>query len=115
MFRDARASASMKEAFEVRFEPVSSTTSNVKVFPTELYIGKRSIDYLARGNLYNISGFPEKLSSSARLLSFLRPLSLSISDSSALIFPKFRQVLGSVLSYGLSLLIADFLDYYGGP
>ena len=34
--RTARASASRKETVEVRFEPVSSTTSNVKVLPTEL-------------------------------------------------------------------------------
>ena len=33
----ARASVSIKETFEVRFEPVPSTKSNVKVLPTELY------------------------------------------------------------------------------
>ena len=32
----ARASASVKETFEIRVEPVSSTTPNVKVLPTEL-------------------------------------------------------------------------------
>ena len=35
-FRCARASVSVKETFEVRFEPVTWTTSNVKVLPTEL-------------------------------------------------------------------------------
>ena len=34
--RDARAGIFIKETFEVRFEPVSSTTSNVMVLPTEL-------------------------------------------------------------------------------
>ena len=29
------ASVSIKETFEVRFEPVSSTASNVKVLPSE--------------------------------------------------------------------------------
>ena len=36
LFRCARASASVKETFEVGFEPVTWTTSNVKVLPTEL-------------------------------------------------------------------------------
>ena len=34
VFRDARASVSMKETLEVSFEPASSTTSIVKVFST---------------------------------------------------------------------------------
>ena len=37
VFRCARASVSVKEAFEVRFEPVTWTTSNGMVLPTELY------------------------------------------------------------------------------
>ena len=35
-FRYARASVSVKETFGVRFEPVTWTTSNVKVLPAEL-------------------------------------------------------------------------------
>ena len=38
-FGDVRASVSVKETFRDRFEPESSTTSNVKLLPTELYIG----------------------------------------------------------------------------
>ena len=37
VLKGARASASKKEAFEARFEPVSSTTSTVEgLLPTEL-------------------------------------------------------------------------------
>ena len=40
--------------FEVRLEPVSSTTSNVKVLPTELYgVKYRSVTHPAKGNPYN--------------------------------------------------------------
>ena len=50
-FRDARASVFMKETFEVRFEPISSTTGTVKVMPTELEgSSKISIDCPAQGN-----------------------------------------------------------------
>ena len=44
----------MKETFEVRFEPVSWTTSDVKVLPTELYVaGEVPIDCPSQGNYYN--------------------------------------------------------------
>ena len=36
VFKDARASVSVKETFEVKFDPVTWTTSNVKVLLTEL-------------------------------------------------------------------------------
>ena len=35
-FRDARASVPVKETFEVRFEPVTWTTPNVKGLPTKV-------------------------------------------------------------------------------
>ena len=54
VFRDARASVYIKETFEVRFEPVSSTPSNMKVSQYLLsYRGKRPIDYPAQGNPYS--------------------------------------------------------------
>ena len=52
-FGCARASVSVKETFDVGFDSVTWTTSNVKELPTELHRGKRSIDYPARGNPYN--------------------------------------------------------------
>ena len=55
VFRCARASVSVKETFEVRIEPVTLTTSNVKVLPTELR-GETPIDYPAQGNPYNTTG-----------------------------------------------------------
>ena len=52
--KDARASVSIKETFEVRFEPrVLPTTLEVKVLPTLSFKGKRSIDYPAQGSPYN--------------------------------------------------------------
>ena len=37
LYRDARASVSIEETFEVGFEPVTWTTLNVQVLHTELY------------------------------------------------------------------------------
>ena len=51
---DARTRVSIRKTLEVRFEAVSSTTSNVKVLPTVSYRGK-NIDRLhpAQGNPCN--------------------------------------------------------------
>ena len=52
-FRCARASVSVKGAFEVRFEPVSCRRRQMRRRYLLSYKGNRSIDYPAQGNPYN--------------------------------------------------------------
>ena len=64
-FRDARASVFVRGTLEVRFEPVSSTTSNVKVLPAELLLRQKTNrspnpgkSFIDRAHSYRRAFFP---------------------------------------------------------